>query len=119
MTQARKQTDDRPPKRPYSPGVLLLMGIVLLALAAFCFHDVVYPANALKQWQEEGATFTIYLNWAVLFGAAAGAVYAFVLAAKRWKTPPAGATVPQPSEPAGPDEPAGDESAGPEKDEAP
>jgi len=117
--QPQKPTDERPSKKPYSAGVLLLMAIVALALAVFCFNDVVYPANALKKWQEEGATFTIYLNWVVLFGAAGGAVYWLVLAIKRWNTPPGAPDAPKARESSGPDEPAGDASAGPDQDETP
>ncbi|MBL7139911.1 MAG: hypothetical protein ISS74_03295 [Planctomycetes bacterium] len=117
--QPQKQADDRPTKKPYSPGVLLIMGIVMLALAAFCFTDVVYPADAAKKWREENATFTIYMNWAALFGSAIGAVWVFGLAAKRWKTEPPPGPAPHAPEPGGEDEPAGREPPAGDNDRTP
>jgi len=98
--QPSRETDtNKPAKQPYGPGILLLLGIGLLALAAFCFKDVVYPASKAEEWRQEGAVFTIYLNWAVMIGGALTAVYAFVLAAKRAKGSGAGGTPSAPPRP--------------------
>jgi len=95
----QKPTQGRPKKKPYSPGVLMLLGIFLLALAAFCFKDVVYPADAAEEWRKENRHFTIYLNWGVMVAGGLLAVYAFALAAKRSKGGAAGAAPTPPSEP--------------------
>ncbi len=107
-----------PRKKPYSPGVLMLLGIGLLALAAFCFKDVVYPADAAEEWRKEGATFTIYLNWAVMIAGALVAAYAFGLAAKRWKGGTAGAS-PAEAPPAPPSAETGAETSPSADEEAP
>jgi len=99
---SREPAPGKPQKKPYGPGILMLLGFGLLVLAAFCFKDVVYPGDAAKEWQEEGATFTIYLNWTVMIAGGSAAVYLFALAAKRSK---GGAGEPTPADKADPEEP--------------
>jgi hypothetical protein len=112
---------DAPEKKPFGPGMLLLLGFGLLALAGWCFKDVVYPADAAEEWRKEGETFNIYLNWAVMVGGALGAAYAFVLAAQRWKTGGDGGQAPPatggPASPEVPERPA--VSLGPDAGSAP
>ena len=70
--------------RPLGPGVLMVFGLACLAVAAYCGWDATHPK---ADWGEG----TIGMNWAgaALFGI--GAVYSFVLAAKRSKQGQAGA----------------------------
>ena len=76
-----------PPKQPFSPGVLMVLGLFLLVIAAWCGYDL-YSKEA---WVKEGATYKIVINWAGLVVFAIGAIYAFILAAVRSKKGVAGA----------------------------
>ena len=75
-----------PKKQPYGPGILMVLGLFMLVIAAWCGYDLATK----EEWQEEGKTGAIVFNWAgmIVFGLAA--VYAFVLAAIRSKGAAAG-----------------------------
>ena len=70
---------DRPEKKPYGPGILMVLGLFLLLVAAWCGYDLATK----EEWQEEGKTTAIYFNWAGMIGFGIAAVYTFVLAARR------------------------------------
>ena len=74
-----------PKREPHGPGILMLFGLALAALAAYCFYDVVYPAHAATKWQENSESYKIFLNWGIMTLAVLGAVYVWVLAAVRSK----------------------------------
>ncbi len=100
---------DRPEKQPYGPGILMVLGLFLLLVSAWCGYDLATK----EEWQEEGKTGTIYFNWAGLIGFGLAAVYTFILAAKRAKggtEGPAATGGPAPPEVPEPDEEPGDET---------
>ena len=70
-------------KAPYGPGVLMVFGLALVAVAVWCGYDL----HAKEEWVKEGRTGTILFNWAGLIIAAIAAVYTFILAAVRAKKP--------------------------------
>ncbi|MBE3071127.1 MAG: hypothetical protein IMZ55_19825 [Acidobacteria bacterium] len=91
----------RPEKQPFSPGMLMALGLFLLVIAAWCGYDL----YSKEDWVKDEKTGTILINWGGLIGFALGAAYAFILAAIRSKSPKAtrlGGKAPPP----GPDGPA-------------
>lgn len=78
----------KPKKTPYSPGVLMVFGLGLLIVAAWCGYDLATK----EEWQKEGMTGTILFNWVGMVAFGLVAVYLFVLAAKRAKGGAAGTT---------------------------
>jgi len=70
-----------PAKKPYGPGVLMVIGLFLVLVAAWCAYDLA----TREEWEKEGRTGTILFNWAGLVGFGVGALYSFGLAAKRWR----------------------------------
>ena len=95
--------EEKPPeKRPFSPGVLMVLGLFLLVIAAWCGYDVMTK----EDWAKEGKTGTILMNWIGLVPFGIGGIYAFVLAAVRSKRGAA-----EPPAPASP--PPGDAEGGP------
>ena len=85
MPDTQSDAGTQPPAKraPYGPGPLMIFGIALLVVAAFCFKDVVYPAEAVTGWRQQGKDWYITMNWAVMIVAVIGAAYSFILAAKR------------------------------------
>ena len=86
MTENQPPTSDPqpPPKRePLGPGPMMAFGLGLLVVAAWCGWDL----YAKEDWVKEGRTGTIIINWCGLIGACIGAIYCFLLAAKRSKKP--------------------------------
>jgi len=79
IPEAEKKTAKAP---PYGPGMLMVFGLALLALALWCFYDL-FVGGAGKEWAVKGNQGTIMFNYAGMIGGALGAVYAFVLAAVR------------------------------------
>ena len=69
-----------PPRKPYGPGVLMIFGLALLAIAAWCAKDSFWPPES---WIKEQRTGTIWFNKIALIPSLLGAIYAFVLAAIR------------------------------------
>jgi len=65
--------------------MLVLFGLLLVALTAYCFYDSVYPAAAAEKWRADGHDWFVPANWAVMAVAFVGAIYAFILAAVRSK----------------------------------
>jgi len=78
-----------PPARPqpYGPGLLMIFGLALVALAAYCFLDL-FVRGMPEEWRKEGKDWYIQMNWVVMIASAAGAAYAFVLAALRSRKAP-------------------------------
>jgi len=70
-----------PPKQPFSPGVLMVLGLFLLVIAAWCGYDL----YSKEDWVKAEKTGTILMNWVGLVVFAIGALYAFILAAVRSK----------------------------------
>jgi hypothetical protein len=81
--------DNRPAKEPWGPGMLLLAGLVLGGLAAYCFADL-FIRGMPEQWEQEGHGWYVPLNWVIMLVSVAGMVYAFVLAGVRSKKRAAG-----------------------------
>jgi hypothetical protein len=82
---------ESPARQPYGPGPLMVFGLGLLALAVYCFADL-FIRGMPDEWRKAGNDWYIPLNWVIMIAAAIGAIYLFVLAAKRSKTsatPPA------------------------------
>ena len=73
------RTEDKPAKQPYGPGVLMILGLFMVVIAAWCAYDLATQ----EAWQKEGRTGAIAFNWAGLVIFSVAAVYTFVLAAKR------------------------------------
>lgn len=70
-----------PPKQPMGPGLLIVVGVGFLALAAVCGWDI-------YQVSQEGVdkTSTWYaFNYGGLVGGIAIAIYCFILGGIRWK----------------------------------
>ena len=70
-------------KTRYGPGLLMVFGLALLVVAAWCGYDL----STREEWVKEGRTGAILFNWGGMIVAAAAAVYAFILAAVRAKKP--------------------------------
>ena len=83
------QESEKPAKEPWSPGMLLLAGIVLAGLAFYCFYDL-FIGPAAETWRQQGNDWYVPLNWAIMVVSAAGMVWAFVLARVRSKKKAAG-----------------------------
>jgi len=70
-------------KQPYGPGLLMIYGLALLALAAYCAYDLF--GGAADEWRAAGKEWYVTLNWVIMIAAILGAIYAWVLAAIRSK----------------------------------
>ena len=91
-------------KQPYGPGLLMVFGLFLLALAAYCAYDL-FGGPAEEEWGPgSGKEWYVPLNWVIMIVTTLAAIYAWVLAAIRAKkgigTPPA-----EGGEPTSPDQP--------------
>jgi len=72
--------ESAPPTPPrYGPGLLMIFGLALVAVAAWCAWDL----SAKEDWVKEGRTGTIMFNWAAMVAGVVGAIYCFILAAIR------------------------------------
>lgn len=95
MAETDSPTPDapQPASKPYGPGVLMVFGLACLVVAAWCGWDLYlfYLAADSDQAKNWSST-TLLFNWAGMAGFLIGAIYAFVLAAKRSK--PGGADSP-------------------------
>jgi hypothetical protein len=88
MPPAETGTGKTQPAKPmYGPGVLMVIGLGLLVIAAWCGHDYFNPK---EEWVKGGHTGTIYMQFAGMVAFGAAAIYSFVLAAVRSKKPAAG-----------------------------
>jgi len=105
-----------PKKQPYGPGILMVLGLFTLVIAAWCGYDLATK----EEWQEGGKTGTIVFNWAGMIGFGLAAVYAFVLAAMRSKGAAAGSSPTAEEKPESPPAPSeGGAEPGPSADEEP
>jgi len=77
---------EAPRSQPYGPGPLMVFGLGMAALGAYCFFDL-FVRGMPDEWRKAGNDWYIPLNWVIMIAAAIGAIYLFVLAAKRSKTP--------------------------------
>jgi len=83
---------EAPAVQPYGPGPLMVFGLGLLALAAWCFYDL-FLGSSGEAWEAKGSAGTIWFNRIGMAGGVVGSAYMFILAVKRSKnsaTPPAG-----------------------------
>ena len=87
--QAATATDER--RQRQGPGPLMIYGLACLAVAIWCLYDLKI-GSARAEWEKNASTVTIWINWVMLALGGVGAVYFFVLAAKRSRKPPAGDT---------------------------
>jgi hypothetical protein len=83
-----RSQSDAPARQPYGPGPLMVFGLGCVALAAYCFLDL-FVRGMPEEWHKAGNDWYVPLNWVIMIAAAIGAVYLFVLAAKRSKNPAA------------------------------
>jgi len=67
-------------KQPYGPGMLMIFGLALLALALWCAYDLL-----VRQDTAEKSTTWYTFNYSGLVLGGLGAVYAWILAAIRAK----------------------------------
>ena len=67
-------------KQPYGPGMLMIFGLALLALALWCAYDLF-----VRQDTAEKSTTWYTFNYSGLVLGGLGAVYAWILAAIRSK----------------------------------
>ena len=67
-------------KQPYGPGMLMIFGLALLALALWCAYDLF-----VRQDTAEKSTTWYTFNYGGLVLGGLGAVYAWILAAIRSK----------------------------------
>jgi hypothetical protein len=65
----------------------MIFGVALTAMAAYCFLDL-FVRGMPEEWRKEGNDWYIPMNWAVMIASAAGAAYAFVVAALRSRKAP-------------------------------
>jgi hypothetical protein len=110
---------EKPAKKPYGPGILMIIGFALLVGAGYVICAL-YLLGEAETFREENAEWKIYFNWAAAIAALIGAVYAFALAAKRSKggtDGAAGAAPPPPAPPAAPEAPADESAPAPEAEE--
>jgi heme/copper-type cytochrome/quinol oxidase subunit 2 len=70
-------------KQPYGPGLLMIYGLALLALAAYCAYDLL--GGTAEEWRAQGKEWYVTLNWVIMIVAILAAIYAWVLAAIRSK----------------------------------
>ena len=70
-------------KQPYGPGLLMIFGLFLLAMAAYCAYDLF--GGTADEWRAEGKEWYVTLNWVIMIAAILAAIYAWVLAAIRAK----------------------------------
>ncbi|MBE3100256.1 MAG: hypothetical protein IMZ44_24305 [Planctomycetes bacterium] len=81
-------SQQEPPKpQPYGPGLLMIFGLGLTVLAAYCFLDL-FVRGMPEEWRKAGNDWYIPMNWVVMIASAAGAAYAFVVAALRSRKAP-------------------------------
>jgi len=74
---------DKPAKEPWGPGMLLLAGVVLLAIAIWCGYDL-----ATKSGEKAGDIGWFITNWGGLIAGAGGMVWSFILAGVRSRKKP-------------------------------
>jgi len=82
---------EAPVRQPYGPGPLMIFGLGFVVLGAYCFFDL-FIRGMPDEWRKAGNDWYIPMNWVIMIAAAIGAVYLFVLAARRSKStaaPPA------------------------------
>jgi len=89
-------------KQPYGPGMLMIYGLALLALAAYCAYDLF--GGTAEEWRAQGKEWYVTMNWVVMIAAILAAVYAWVLAAIRAKKG-VGRPPTEGGEPSSPDQP--------------
>jgi hypothetical protein len=70
----------RPPREPMGPGLLIILGLGLVAVSAWCGGDYFNPPVAWKDRPN-----TVYFNGGAMLLAAAAALGAFVLAFLRYR----------------------------------
>jgi hypothetical protein len=87
--QAAPATEER--RQRHGPGPLMIYGLACLAVAVWCAYDL-FLGSAGSSWEASGSMKTIWFNRMALALSGVGAVYFFVLAAKRSRKPPAGDT---------------------------
>jgi hypothetical protein len=75
--------------QPYGPGLMLIFGVGLLALAYWFGRDFFDPPEA---WVKEGRNVTIWINGGVMVAGVGGAIYCFIMAARRSKKAAEGAS---------------------------
>ena len=75
------QSEKRPAKEPYGAGLLILFGLGLLVIAAFCAKDYFWAGDKWK-----GEEWKVWWNGAAMIVAALVAIYCFVLAFIRPRT---------------------------------
>lgn len=114
---SRQSGSGKPPKKPYGPGVLMIIGFALLLGAGYVLCAL-YLLGEAQTFREENTEWKIYFNWAAAIAAIIGAGYAFALAAKRSKGGAAGAAPSPPAPPEAPEAPADESDAAPQADEA-
>ncbi len=72
--------ENEPKREPLGPGMLILLGVGLLAIGAWCGYDVFTMTE-----EKAGDTAYLVFNYGGLIGGPIGAVIVFVLAAVRSK----------------------------------
>jgi hypothetical protein len=77
-----QQPEQQPEKQPWGPGMLLLIGIILVAVAAWCGYDLV--KQGAERAQDDDTSWLIF-NWGGAIAGGLGAIYCFVMAAIRSK----------------------------------
>ena len=93
MTENQPPTSNPQPsvkRPPAGPGPMMVFGLGLLVVAAWCAWDLyskAYPSDpgAKVEWADRPGT--IFMNWGGMFAAVVGAIYCFVQAARRSKKP--------------------------------
>lgn len=75
----KQETPSTP--QPWGPGPLMIFGLALLVVAGWCGWDL----YSKEEWRKAGDTMTILFNWGGVIAGIGGAIYTFVLAAKRSK----------------------------------
>jgi hypothetical protein len=82
---APDQGPAQPERKPYGPGPLMVFGLALLAVGAWCGKDFFFPPEA---WVKEQRSGWVWMNGAAMVAAVIAAVYSFVLAYIRAKNGP-------------------------------
>lgn len=91
MADTQPEGQESAPPKPYAygPGLLMVFGLGLLLLAAYCGSDLYYkayaPSDSGKPLEWADSPVTILMNWGAMVASVGGAVYCFVLAVIRSK----------------------------------
>jgi len=96
------ENEPAPKREPYGPGLLMIFGLFLLAIAGWCARDFLGLSDRSREAWDHHEWFYLLFNGTGFIGGIGSALYAFILAAIRSKR---GIGVPPAEPPPSPDRP--------------